>query len=107
MEELEKTYGIYLGVDEFVKELKQKLQEINNYRSLHEYVGVELDKEKTELDVVVEAYERAKQQKYIQDPNEKSRVNAYKHMNYGRGTGGRGRGRGRGYQNGYGRHQYW
>ena len=105
MEELEKTYGICLGVDEFVKELKQKLQEINNYRSLHEYVGVELDKEKTELDVVVEAYERAKQQKYIQDPNEKSRVNAYKHVNYGRGTGGRGRGRG--YQNGYGRHQYW
>lgn len=113
MEELEKTYGIYLGVDEFVKELKQKLQEINNYKLLHEYVGVELDKEKTELDVVVEAYERAKQKRYIGGPNEKSRMNANNNMNNWRDNwGGRGRGRGRGrgyrgYQNGYGHSQYW
>lgn len=97
MEQLEKTYGIYLGVDEFVKELKQKLQEINNYQKLHEFVGVELDQEKTELDVVVEAYERAKRKKYIRDPNEKNRVNEYNHVNYGRGRGARGPGRGRGY----------
>ena len=113
MEELEKAYGIYLGVDEFVKELKKKLQEINNYKLLHEYVGVELDKEKTELDVVVEAYERAKQKRYIGDPNEKSRMNANNNMNNWRDNwGGRGRGRGRGrgyrgYQNGYGHSQYW
>ena len=110
MEELEKTYGIYLGVDEFVMELKQKLKDINNYKSLHEYLGVELDQQKTELDVVVEAYERAKQKKYIRDPNEKSRMNEYNDVNYRRGRGGRIRGQGRrylGYQNGYGRDQNW
>lgn len=111
MKELEKTYGIYLEVDEFVKELKQKLQEINNYKLLYEYVGVELDKEKTELDIVVEAYERAKQKRYIRRPNEKSRVNANNSVNNWRGNwGGRGRGRERGYgeyQNGYGYGQYW
>ena len=109
MEELEKTYGIYLEVDEFVKELKQKLQEIHNYKKLHEYVGVELDQEKNELDVVVEAYERAKKKRYIRDPNEKNRGNAYSQVNYGRGRGarGRGRGRGRGYQYGYGYEQHY
>ncbi len=113
MEELEKAYGIYLGVDEFVKELKEKLKEINSFKSLHEYVGVEIDPEKTELDIVVEAYERAKQKRYIRDPNEKTRVNSSYQVNYGRGNyrGGRGWGRGRGrrggYQNGYGYSQQW
>ena len=117
MKELEKTYGIYMGVDEFVKVLKEKLKEINSFKSLHEYVGVELEQEKTELDVVVEAYERAKKKKYIRDPYEKTRTNAYNHnhnyVNYRGNWGGRGRGRGGGrrgyggYQNGYGRDQYW
>ena len=105
LEELEENYGIYMGMDEFVKELKQKLKEINNFKSLLEYVGVELDKEKTELDVVMEAYERAKKKKYIRDPNEKNKVTTYDNMNYGRGynRGGRGQRRGYGrYQNGYG-----
>lgn len=106
MEELEKTYGIYLGVDEFVKELKKKLQEINNYGLLHEYVGVELDKEKTELDIVVEAYQRAKQKRYIRDPNEKNNVNEYRRDNRGGRGRGRGRAGGRGFR-GYGRGQYW
>ena len=114
MKELEKTYGIYMGVDEFVKVLKEKLKEINSFKSLHEYVGVELEQEKTELDVVVEAYERAKEKKYIRDPYEKIRTQAYNHnhVNYRGNRGGRGRGRGGrrgygGYQNGYGRDQYW
>ena len=71
LEELEKTYGIYMQVDEFVKELKQKLKKINNFKSLFEYVGVELEKEKTDLDVVLEAYERAKEKGYIRDPNQR------------------------------------
>ena len=111
MEELEKAYGIYLGVDEFVKELKKKLQEINSFKLLHEYVGVELEQEKTELDLVVEAYEKAKQKKYIRDLNEKNRMNSSINLNYKRGKwGARGRGRGkgyRGYQKGYWSSQYW
>ena len=95
LKELEKTYGIYIQVDEFVKELKQKLKEINNYKSLLEYVGVELEKEKTELDIVVEAYERAKKKGYIRDPNERPKKIQYNNMIYGRNFN-RGRGR-RGY----------
>ena len=91
-----------------MKQLKQKLNEINSYKKLHEYVGVELEQEKTELDIVVEAYERAKRKRYIRDPNENNRISTHNNVNYGRGynRGGynrRGRGRGyRGYQNGYG-----
>ena len=112
IEELEKSYGIYMGVDDFVKQLKQKLNEINSYKKLLEYVGVELEQEKTELDIVVEAYERAKRKRYIRDPNEINRMSTYNNVNYGRGRGynrgGRGQRRGyRGYQNGYGYNQYW
>ena len=101
-----------MGVDDFVKQLKQKLNEINSYKKLLEYVGVELEQEKTELDIVVEAYERAKRKRYIRDPNEINRMSTYNNVNYGRGRGynrgGRGQRRGyRGYQNGYGYNQYW
>ena len=110
IEELEKSYGIYMGVDDFVKQLKQKLNEINSYKKLHEWVGVELENEKTELIIVVEAYERAKRKIYIRDPNENNRMSTYNNVNVRRGhnTGGRGkRRRYRGYHNGYGYNQYW
>ena len=110
IEELEKSYGIYMGVDDFVKQLKQKLNEINSYKKLHEWVGVELENEKTELIIVVEAYERAKRKMYIRDPNENNRMSTYNNVNVRRGhnTGGRGkRRRYRGYHNGYGYNQYW
>ena len=35
MEELAKNYGIYLGVDAFLEEIKQKLREIKSFKSLY------------------------------------------------------------------------
>ena len=110
MEELEKNYGIYVKVDEFVKELKQKLNEIKTYKSLYEYIGTDLGKDKTELEIIVEGYQRAKENRYIRDPNEQIKINQpnISHQ-YGYESGRRGRGRGRaarygygGYRNGYG-----
>lgn len=110
MEELEKNYGIYVKVDEFVKELKQKLNEIKTYKSLYEYIGTDLGKDKTELEIIVEGYQRAKENRYIRDPNEQIKINQpnISHQ-YGYERERRGRGRGRaaryaygGYRNGYG-----
>lgn len=111
MEELEKNYGIYLKVDEFVKELKQKLNEIKTYKALYEYLGTDLGNDKTELQIIVEAYQRAKGKRYIRDPNERMKINQintyhqYTHPRArGRGRGGCGYG---GYRNGYGYDDGW
>ena len=75
MEELEKNYGIYVEVDSFFLEMKKKLKEIKSYKELYEFIKVDLGKDKTELEIIVEAYEKAKQKRYIRDPNESLRIN--------------------------------
>ena len=75
MEELEKNYGIFLDVDNFVNELKIKLNEIKSFKALYEYVGSEMGKDKTELELIIEGYRRAKKKRYIKDPNEIKRDN--------------------------------
>ena len=86
LEELEKNYGIYLGVDAFLQEIKQKLREVKSFKSLYEFIGTELGQGKSELDLIVESYEEAKKRRYIRDPNENQRVNnqyqAYQSSSY-------------------------
>ena len=94
MEELEKNYGIYVEVDSFFLEMKKKLKEIKSYKELYEFIKVDLGKDKTELEIIVEAYEKAKQKRYIRDPNESLRIN----NNYGNHNR---------YQNRYNRGRRW
>jgi hypothetical protein len=75
MDELEKNYGIYVDVDAFFLEMKKKLKEIKSYKELYEFIKVDLGKDKTELEIIVDAYEKAKQKRYIRDPNESLRSN--------------------------------
>ena len=86
LEDLEKNYGIYLGVDAFLQEIKQKLREVKSFKSLYEFIGTELGQGKSELDLIVESYEEAKKRRYIRDPNENQRVNnqyqAYQSSSY-------------------------
>ena len=117
MEELEKNYGIYIEVDKFVQDLKQKLKEIKTFKGLYEYIGSEFGKDKDELDLIIQGYERAKEKKYIRDPNEKSKLHNNQYNNYepygGRNVGGRKQGKGRynnynnsGYGNQFGYNNY-
>ena len=76
--ELEKNYGIYLEVDAFFLDMKKKLKDIKSYKELYEFIKVDLGKDKTELEIIVDAYEKAKQKRYIRDPNESLRS----HNNY-------------------------
>ena len=41
LKKLENNYGVYLEVDDFIKEMKKKLNEIKSYKQLFEYIGDE------------------------------------------------------------------
>ena len=73
MEELEKNYGIYLEVDAFFLDMKKKLKDIKSYKELYEFIKVDLGKDKTELEIIIDAYGKAKEKRYIRDPNESLR----------------------------------
>ena len=110
MEELAKNYGIYLGVDAFLEEIKQKLKEVKSFKSLYEFIGTELGQDKTEMDLIVESHEKAKKRRYIRDPNENQRMNnqyqAYQSTSY-RGNRYRGQRNGYGYGSQYRYNQRW
>jgi hypothetical protein len=72
LENLEKNYGIFLEIDDFIKEMKLKLNEIKSYKGLYEFIGSEFGKNKTETELIIEAFERAKKKGYIRNNNIKS-----------------------------------
>ena len=73
MEKLEKNYGIYLDVDDFIKQMKEKLNEIKSYKQLFEYIGGEFGKNKNDLELIREAYEKAKLKKYVENDRKKKK----------------------------------
>jgi hypothetical protein len=123
LEELEKNYGVYLDVDNFIQEMNKKLDEIKSIKKLFEFIGCDFGKDKTEIELMIEAYDRAKEKGYLQaidnsrtrnsrdniNINRSSSSNNYRRQSRGgsyRGRGyyrGRGRGRGRDRGSGLGR----
>ena len=98
MEELEKNYGIYLKIDEFMNELKKKLNEIKTYKNLYKFIGNEFGNDKTDLELIIAGYERAKTKGYIRNSN-CLKIKTRETFSLGRGRGylrGRGNLRGRG-----------
>jgi hypothetical protein len=71
MKELEDNYGIYLDVDTFIKEMNQKLNEIKSLNEMYKYIGSEYGQDKTDLEIIIESYEKAKKKGYIREPNER------------------------------------
>jgi hypothetical protein len=65
-EEQEKSYDIYNKVEEMMKELRQKLKEVQSYKALCECLDTDLGKGKSEMDIIAEAYQRAKNKGYIE-----------------------------------------
>ena len=113
LEQLEKNYGIYLEVDDFIKDMNKQLEEIKTYKQLLEYVGCDFGNDKTDIDIMAEAYDKAKEKDYINTTNARPRRNInqirQRPLNFrggfgrGRGFHNRGRGRGRGGERGRGR----
>ena len=77
LNELENNYGIYLEVDNFIKEMRQKLNEVKTYGQLFEYIGSDFGKNKTDEELIKEAYEKAKLKRYISDNNINNSINKH------------------------------
>ena len=107
LEQLEKNYGIYLDVDKFIKEMKEKLNEIKSFKGMFNYIGSEFGSDKDDLELLLEGYNRAKRKGYIRENknNNNKSVNLRGGFNSSRGF--RGRGRGRGGRGGRGRGGYY
>ena len=114
LEELEKNYGIYLDVDGFIEGMQKKLDEIKTFKQLLEFVGSDFGKDKTDMEIIIEAYDKAKQKNYItlQNIHQNDNNNIINNNNIFGGNNssirnwnirGRGRGRGRGRDIGRGR----
>ena len=58
MLKLEKNCGVYLDVNKFIKEMKQKLNEIKSYKQLFEYIESEFGKNENEIELIKKAYEK-------------------------------------------------
>ena len=65
MEELEKNYGIYLEVDNFIKGMKDKLKEITSYQQFFKYIGSEYGINKNDVEIFNDAYEKAEKRGYF------------------------------------------
>ena len=106
MKELENNYGIYLDVDTFIKEMKQKLNEIKSLNELYKFIGSEFGADKSDLEIIIESYEKAKSKGYIGHRSVCSQINPEmlgNDIRYNRGgRGGRGIRGGRGGRGGRG-----
>ena len=69
LDELEKNYGVYLEVDNFIKDLNKKKEEIKSYKELFKYVGADFNKDKDDFDLIIESYTKAKEKNYIKAGN--------------------------------------
>jgi ubiquitin-protein ligase len=72
LDNLEKNYGVYLDVDNFIQEMNQKSSEIKSFQALMEYVGADFIKDekgnnkyKDDLELIIDMYRKALQKKYF------------------------------------------
>lgn len=75
MEELEQNYGVYIDVCPFFKNMGHKLKEIKSYKELFEFIQCEVDND-SEIELIINAYEKAREKGYIKEPYEVIRVYA-------------------------------
>ena len=63
--------------------MRQKLNEVQSYGKLFEYIGSEFGKNKTDQELIKKAFEKAKLKGYIRDENINSNINNNKNKNFG------------------------
>ena len=72
LDNLEKNYGVYLDVDNFIEEMNKKSSEIKSFQALMEYVGADFIKDekgnnkyKDDLELIIDMYGKALKKKYF------------------------------------------
>ena len=72
LDKLKTNYGVYLEVENFKKDIKKTMKEIKNYKQLFEYIGSEYGKNKSDLELIKEAFKIAKLKNYIKIEEEEN-----------------------------------
>lgn len=65
LERLKNNYGVNLEINDFIKEMKEKVLEINSYGKMYEYIGSEYGIGISDIELIQNAYETAKWKKYV------------------------------------------
>ena len=67
LEELENNYGLYMNIEDFMKEINQKIKDIKCYKDLFDFMKADVVfKVDDEYETLIKSYQRAKEKKYIQ-----------------------------------------
>ena len=67
LEELENNYGLYMNIEDFMKEINQKIKDIKCYKDLFDFMKADVVfKVEDEYETIIKSYQRAKEKKYIQ-----------------------------------------
>ena len=77
LDELEKNYGVYLDVDNFIKEMNTKISEIKSYKDLFEYIGTDFmkNKYKDDLELIIDSYKKSLEKNYMGNNRQLGRSN--------------------------------
>ena len=69
LKELEKNFGIFLNVKDFIKDFFKKREEIKCYKDLFNFMKEDvIDKDEDEYEMIIQSYENAKKKRYIKVP---------------------------------------
>ena len=67
LEELESNYGLYMNIEDFMKEINQKIKDIKCYKDLFDFMKADVVfKVEDEYETIIKSYQRAKEKRYIQ-----------------------------------------
>ena len=69
LKKLEKNYGIFLNIEDFMREINTKIKEIQCYKDLFNFMKADIiDEKEDEFEKIVKCYEKAKEKRYIKTP---------------------------------------
>ena len=64
--ELEKNYGLYMDIELFIKEINQKIKDIQCYKDLFDFMKADVVfKDEDEYETIIKSYQSAKEKRYI------------------------------------------
>ena len=67
LSELEQNYGVYMNIEELMKEINQKIKDVKCFKDLFDFMKADVVfKLEDEYEAIIKSYRKAKEKKYIQ-----------------------------------------
>jgi len=66
LSQLEQNYGVYMNIEDLMKEINQKIKDVKCYKDLFDFMKADVVfKLEDEYDSIIKSYQKAKEKKYI------------------------------------------